>query len=84
MNAPAKNTPVRDHILALAQQHGISTEPTDLDQVAMAITRCSGEKNRLDDAGIALAHLAKFGYISNRDSQVLLLRYFDECEANHV
>lgn len=77
----ASQTPVRDHIMALVQTHGIIVELTPLDHMARAITECSGEPNRLDEVGFSLVRLSQAGKLSDEEARTLLIQYFYECEA---
>lgn len=69
---------VREQVLALAQQHGVSTQPNGLDEMALGITHAAGDDIEMDEADIALVHLIREGHISLREGQQFYIQYHSQ------
>ena len=64
-----------EEILALAREHGITYEPTPLDELGNAITRLAGDDVELDKAQLLLLALVRAGIITKEKSTSLRARY---------
>ncbi len=65
----------KDEILALARQHGVSYEPTELDQLADDMARLSGEDGKLDEVEEILLALERAGKISTPEADRFHVAY---------
>jgi hypothetical protein len=69
---------VKEHILALALQHGVSGEQTDETRRAEAITRLSDNTTTHNEATRALVALQQLGAIDASEGHRLLDALLDE------
>jgi hypothetical protein len=73
--ASVKVRSAKDEILALARAHGVTYEPTPLDELGNAITRLSGDEVELDEPQLLLLALVRAGIITREESASLRAKY---------
>ena len=66
--ASVKVRSAKDEILALAREHGVTYEPTPLDELGNAITRLSGDEVELDEPALLLIALERAGHLTNAEA----------------
>jgi hypothetical protein len=71
----ADSISAKEHILALAQSHGVVYRPDPLDDLADAFTRLSGDDVELDDTELLLLALARAGCVSVEEADRLHIAY---------
>jgi hypothetical protein len=73
-----KNQDPTQTILALAQRHRVSYQPTALDAWGEQITRLSGDDVSLDPNELLLLALERAGHIAGRDAVRLHAAYLHQ------
>lgn len=73
---------VREQVLALAQQHGVSTQPNGLDEMALGITHAAGDDIEMDEVQIGIAHLVDKGVIQPKEGLDMLYAHLNEGSGN--
>ena len=58
----------QDEILALARQHGVRYQPTELDALGNAMTRLAGDDVELDKTELMLLALRRSGHITKAEA----------------
>jgi hypothetical protein len=58
----------QDEITALARQHGVSYQPTDLDALGNAMTRLAGDDVELDETELLLLALRRAGHVTKAEA----------------
>ena len=75
ITAKTKLRSAEEEILALAREHGVTYQPTELDELADTFARLSGDDVQLDDTELLLLALEKAGHLSTRDANRLHIAY---------
>lgn len=75
ITAKTKLRSAEEEILALAREHGVTYQPTELDELADTFARLSGDDVELDDTELLLLALEKAGHLSTRDANRLHIAY---------
>ncbi|HLQ94273.1 MAG TPA: hypothetical protein VK148_29995 [Xanthobacteraceae bacterium] len=70
-----KTPSAQDEILALGRRHGITYQPTALDELGNAMARLEGDDVQLDDTESLLLALERAGHISTKDANRLHVAY---------
>ena len=70
-----KTSSARDEILALARQHGVTYQPTALDELGNAMSRHAGDDVQLDDTESLLLALERAGHLSTNEANRLHAAY---------
>jgi len=65
----------KEEILALAREHGVTYQPTALDDLGNAITRLAGDDVQLDDTQLLLLALVRAGVVTREKSAALRASY---------
>jgi hypothetical protein len=65
----------KEEILALARQHGVTYQPTKLDEQAVAMTRLAGDDVELDEPGLLVLALQRAGHITSAEANRLHAEY---------
>jgi hypothetical protein len=76
--AIVKTPSAQDEILALARQHGVTYEPTELDTLGNAMSRLAGDDVVLDDTELLLLALERAGHLSTKDANRLHVAYMGQ------
>lgn len=70
--------PTHDYIMALAQQHGVVGQPTEIDRMGEAITRLADNEVIHTEATRSLIALQSHGILSANEAGRLLDALMDE------
>lgn len=71
---------IREQVLDLARQHGVSTQANGIDEMAMGITHAVGDNIEMDEVDTAIVHLIREGHLSLLEGQQLFLDYHRQVE----
>ena len=70
-----KTRSAQDEILSLARQHGVTYQPTELDELGNAMARLAGDDVQLDEAESLLLALERAGHLSTTEANRLHVAY---------
>jgi len=70
-----KDQKTAEHIQALAREHGVTAERSQLDDFADAVTRLAGDDVELDETEQLLVALTRKGILTAREMSDLAVAY---------
>ena len=68
ITAKTKLRSAEEEILALAREHGVTYQPTELDELADTFARLSGDDVELDEPALLLIALERAGRITSTEA----------------
>jgi hypothetical protein len=68
ITAKTKLRSAEEEILALAREHGVTYQPTELDELADTFARLSGNDVELDEPALLLIALERAGHITSTEA----------------
>jgi len=68
ITAQTKLRSAEEEILALAREHGVTYQPTELDELADTFARLSGDDVQLDEPALLLIALERAGHITSTEA----------------
>jgi hypothetical protein len=68
ITAKTKLRSAEEEILALAREHGVTYQPTELDELADTFARLSGDDVELDEPALLLIALERAGHITSTEA----------------
>jgi hypothetical protein len=68
ITAKTKLRSAEEEILALAREHGVTYQPTELDELADTFARLSGDDVQLDEPALLLIALERAGHITSSEA----------------
>jgi len=66
--ASVKVRSAKEEILALAREHGVTYQPTPLDELGNVITRLAGDEVQLDEPALLLLALTRAGHLTSTEA----------------
>jgi hypothetical protein len=68
ITAKTKLRSAEEEILVLAREHGVTYQPTELDELADTFARLSGDDVELDEPALLLIALERAGHITSTEA----------------